>query len=105
LVNIVAVLAFGTLYGLFGVFLAIPITSTVQVLLASVIVDGSPGDPSGESAEGTWPSLRRRLGFVRQRLRDRLRSRESRMGIDPDQADHVIDAVDQRIEQAVTRVE
>ena len=105
LVNIVAVLAFGTLYGLFGVFLAIPITSTVQVLLASVIVDGSPVDPSGESAEGTWPSLRRRLGFVRQRLRDRLRSRESRMGIDPDQADHVIDAADQRIEQAVTRVE
>jgi predicted PurR-regulated permease PerM len=105
LVNVIAVLAFGTLYGLFGVFLAIPITATVQVLLASLVVDASPLDPTQESAEGTWPSLRRRLGFVRQRLRDRLRSRESRMGIDPDQADHVIDAVDQRIEQAVTHVE
>jgi len=35
----------------------------------------------------------------------RLRSRSSRMGIDPGVADHVVDALDQQIEVAVARVE
>ena len=35
----------------------------------------------------------------------RLRARTTRMGIDPATADHVVDAVDQRIEAAVARVE
>jgi predicted PurR-regulated permease PerM len=105
LVNILAVIAFGELYGLPGVFLAIPITATVQVVLGSLLIDGSPVDSSQGPIEDAWSNLRKRLEFVRQRVRDRLRSRESRMGIDPQQADHVVDAVEHRIELAATRVE
>jgi hypothetical protein len=103
LVNIVAVLSFGALYGLVGVFLAIPMAATVQVILARLVVEGPVAEES--QVDAPWTNLLEGLGILRQRVRDRLRSRESRMGIDPEQADHVIDAVDQRIERAIARVE
>jgi len=37
-------------------------------------------------------------------LRQRLRERDSRMGIDPQTPEHVADAADQQLEQAVERV-
>ena len=54
---------------------------------------------------GTEPlaALRGRVRTVQQRVRARLRARDSRMGIDPDSSDHVVDAVDQQIETAVER--
>jgi predicted PurR-regulated permease PerM len=105
LVNILAVLAFGALYGFAGIFVAIPMAATIQVVLESLVIEAPPVEESQGLVGAPWASLRGRLGLLRQRVRDRLRSRESRMGIDPGQADHVIDAVDQRIEQAVARVE
>lgn len=105
LVNIVAVLSFGSLYGFAGVFVAIPMAATLQVLLASFVIEAPEVEDPRGLAEDPWAGLRGRLAHLRQRLRDRLRSRESRMGIDPAEADHVIDAVDQRIEQGVSRIE
>ena len=104
LVNILAVLAFGSLYGFAGVFIAIPMAATIQVLLASLVIEAPPVEENGFT-EDPWAGLRARLAVLRQRLGDRLRSRESRMGIDPTEAEHVIDAVDQRIEQGVSRIE
>jgi hypothetical protein len=104
LVGILAVLAFGTLYGLLGVFIAIPMTAAIQVLLESIVVEGglvATEDP----AQSPWAGLRARLWALRQQLRIRLRARESRMGIDPATADHVADAVDQQIEEAGAQVE
>jgi predicted PurR-regulated permease PerM len=105
LINILAVLAFGTLYGLAGVLVAIPMAATIQVVLASVVIEAPPVHEGQGITGAPWASLRGRLGLLRQRVRDRLRSRESRMGIDPTETDHVIDAVDQRIEQALARVD
>ncbi len=104
LVNILAVLSFGSLYGFAGVFIAIPMAATIQVLLESFVIE-PPVEENHRRAEDPLATLRGRLAVLRQRLRDRLRSRESRMGIDPAEAEHVIDAVDQRIEQGVSRIE
>ena len=104
LVGIFAVLAFGTLYGLLGVFIAIPMTAAIQVLLESIMVDADPA--TAEDAAGNpWATLRARIRSLRQRGRIRLRARASRMGIDPATADHVADAVDQQIEEAGAQVE
>jgi predicted PurR-regulated permease PerM len=104
LVGIFAVLAFGTLYGLLGVFIAIPMTAVIQVLLESMVVDADPA-AAENAAVNPWADLRARIRALRQQGRIRLRARESRMGIDPTTADHVADAVDQQIEEAGLQVE
>jgi predicted PurR-regulated permease PerM len=104
LVGILAVLAFGTLYGLLGVFIAIPMTAAIQVLLESMVVEETP-TAAEDPAQNPWAGLRARIRALRQQVRVRLRARESRMGIDPATADHVADAVDQQIEQAGAQVE
>ncbi len=60
LVGILAVLAFGTLYGLLGVFIAIPMTAVIQVLLESIVVDVDPG-ATEDAAQNPWAGLRARL--------------------------------------------
>jgi hypothetical protein len=106
LVGLVAVLAFGTLYGVLGVFLAIPLTAVIQVLLDRILINV---EPVVEIATGPgtspWAELGARVRDLRQHVRARLRARDTRMGIDPASADHVVDAQDQQIEGAVERVE
>ena len=105
LVGMLAVLAFGTLYGLLGVLIAIPMTAVVQVLLDSMVINAEPrGEPQSLVA-GPWVALRTRVRALRQQARVRLRGRQGRMGIDPETADHLGDAVDQHIEEAVACVE
>lgn len=104
LVGIFAVLAFGTLYGLLGVLIAIPMAAVIQVLLESVAVDAAPTAPASETPT-PWASLRARIRTLRQQGRARLRARDSRMGIDPATADHVADALDEQIEKAGVQVE
>ena len=104
LVGLLAVLAFGTLYGILGVLIAIPMAAVIQVLLDTMVVNAEPvAEPAG-LAGSPWEDLRTRVRALRQQARVRLRARTSRMGIDPT-ADHVVDAVDQEIEVAVARVE
>jgi len=104
LVGILAVLAFGTLYGLLGIFIAIPMTAVIQVFLESMLIEADVA-ATEDAAEDPWASLRARTRALRQQGRSRLRSRETRMGIDPDVPDHVADAVDQQIEEAGEQVE
>jgi Na+/phosphate symporter len=41
---------------------------------------------------------------LQQRVRRRFRERDVRVGIDPDNPDHVVDAADQQLEKAVERI-
>jgi len=102
LVGLLAVLAFGTLYGILGVLIAIPMTAVMQVLLDTMVVNA---EPAADPVDTPWGDLRVRIRALRQQARVRLRARTSRMGIDPATADHVVDAVDQQVEAAVARVE
>jgi predicted PurR-regulated permease PerM len=105
LVGLLAILAFGTLYGILGVLIAIPMAAVIQVLLDTMVINAEPvAEPAG--ADGSpWEDIRLRVRALRQQARVRLRARTSRMGIDPATADHAVDAVDQQIEVAVARVE
>jgi predicted PurR-regulated permease PerM len=105
LVGLLAVLAFGTLYGVLGILIAIPMAAVIQVLLESVLVDAEPAGQPERLVGSSWASLRARVRALGQQARVRLRARKSRMGIDPETADHVVDAVDQQIEEVVARVE
>lgn len=105
LVSLLAILAFGTLYGILGVLIAIPMAAVIQVLLDSLVVNVEALASSAGLADSPWVDLRTRVNSLRQQARMRLRSRSSRMGIDPETADHVVDALDQQIESAVARVE
>jgi len=105
LVGLSAVLAFGTLYGILGVLLAIPMTAVIQVLLDTMVVDAEPAAASLDLVRSPWADLRSRSRALGRHARLRLRARASRMGIDPATADHVVDAVDQRIEAAAGCVE
>jgi predicted PurR-regulated permease PerM len=105
LVALVAVLAFGTLYGVLGIFIAIPLAAVMQVLLDRMVINVEPvPEASGVTAD-PLAGLRARVRALRQQMRARLRERDTRMGIDAQTPDHVVDAADQHIEQAVERVE
>jgi predicted PurR-regulated permease PerM len=106
LVGLVAVLAFGTLYGVLGVFLAIPLAAVIQVLLDRILINVEPvAEVAAGPGTSPWEELGARVRDLRQQVRARLRARDTRMGIDPAIADHVVDAQDQEIEGAVERVE
>ena len=105
LVGMFAVLALGTLYGILGVFIAIPLTVMGQVLLDRVVINPEPVPADPTVATHSLTTLRVRVQSLRQQMRRRLRGRDSRMGIDPQTPDHVVDAADQQLEQAVERVE
>ena len=105
LVGLVAILAFGTLYGILGVIIAIPMTAVIQVLLDTLVINAETfAEPAG-LVGSPWEDLRARVRALRQQARVRLRARTSRMGTDLATTDHVVDAVDQQIEVAVARVE
>lgn len=101
LVAMFAVLAFGTLYGVLGVFIAIPVTAVIQIVVEELLLGKAPG---AESIRDPYEALLARLQGIAHQARLRLRGRETRMGIDPESADHTVDAMDQRIEEAVERV-
>lgn len=105
LVGMFAVLALGTLYGILGVFIAIPLTVVVQVLLDRMVINPEPVPKDTTVATSPLTTLRARVHELRQQMRLRLRGRDTRMGIDPQIPDHVVDATDQQIEQAVERIE
>jgi hypothetical protein len=104
LVGMFAVLAFGTLYGVLGVFIAIPLTAVIQVIFDRLLINTEPLLET-PVAETPFDALRVRMDVLRQRARRRLRERETRMGIDPTTGDHLADAADQTIEKAAERVE
>jgi hypothetical protein len=102
LVSLVAILAFGSTYGILGVFIAVPLAAVVQVVLDRFVLDAAP--ESSASDPEALAGLRSRVLTLRQRVRLRLRGRTVRMGIDPDTPEHVVDAVDQQMEEAVERI-
>jgi len=102
LVSLVAILAFGSVYGVLGVFLAVPIAAVVDVLLDRFVLDVELATPATEPT--ALSGLRTRARALRQRVRVRLRQRPERMGIDPDTPAHVVDAVDHQLEEAVERI-
>jgi predicted PurR-regulated permease PerM len=104
LVGLLAVLAFGSLYGILGVFIAIPITAAVQVVLDKLVLNSEPVTEVAV-VPSPWSDLRVRIRSVRRRARERLRARETRIGVDPESPEHAVDAADRQLEEAVERVE
>jgi predicted PurR-regulated permease PerM len=105
LVGLLAILAFGALYGIVGVFIAIPVAAVIQVILDHFLVNVEPAPQPLAPSTDRLAEVRARVLVLKRQMRSRLRERESRMGIDPDTFDHVMDAVDQEIEQALERIE
>ncbi len=101
LVGLIAVLAMGILYGIMGVFIAIPLAGVVQVVVDRLMFEPQP---MATATDEPLSGLDARVQALRHRVRRRLRMRDTRMGIDPTVPDHVGDALDQQIETAVDRV-
>ncbi|HYD49507.1 MAG TPA: AI-2E family transporter [Terriglobales bacterium] len=104
LVGLVSVLAFGTLYGIMGVFIAIPLTAAIQVLIDRVSLEAEPL-AAVPPQKRPLAALRSRLEALRLDARQRLRERDTRLGLGPDENGSVADAVDNKIEESTKRVE
>lgn len=103
LASLLALLVLGSLVGPLGVVAAIPAAVVFQVLVErSLLTDGL--DVPATVPPTTLRGLRVRARSLRTRLRERLRRRETRMGIDPASPDHLGDDLDQRLETAVERI-
>jgi predicted PurR-regulated permease PerM len=100
LVGLIGVLAMGSLYGIMGVFIAIPMIGVLQVVGERMMFEPQP---MTATTDEPLSGLDSRVQALRHRVRRRLRTRETRMGIDPSEPDHVVDAVDQQIETTVDR--
>jgi len=105
LVGLFAILAFGTLYGVLGAFVAIPLTVVIQVLLERMVINPEPIPDAPTFAPQPLAALHTRIQTLQQQVRTRLRERETRLVSGPPTLDHVADTIDQRIEQAVDHVE
>jgi predicted PurR-regulated permease PerM len=104
LVALLAILACGTLYGLVGVFVAIPLVATITVVLDRAVINLEPVPVDEPRTSNTLDGLRTRLESVQQQMRRRFRERPSRVGIDPETPDHIADAIDLQLEKATERV-
>lgn len=98
-VIIFALLAFGTLFGIVGAFLAIPLAAIIQVLLDRLILKTDPVEEIVPEA-GPLVAARIQLHALRGRLRERLRNREDALDVESG-----LDALDQRIEDVVLTVD
>ncbi len=107
LVGLFVVLAFGTLYGVMGAVVAIPLTVVIQVLLDHTVINPDPVVETVEPAAQPLATLRTQLQGIRQHIHSRLRERESRMQVQPTgtTVDQVADTVEQQLEHAVEQVE
>jgi predicted PurR-regulated permease PerM len=105
LIGLLAVLGFGILYGILGVVIAIPVTAVAQVVLDRVLMDAEPIEETVATAQAPEDVLRGRVRALQNQVRKRLRQRDSRMGIDPESPDHLVDAFDQRLETAIERID
>src|SRR5262249_232038 len=102
LVSLVAILAFGSAYGILGVFIAVPLAAVVQVVLDHFVLDTVPEVPAAEAPP--LATLRSHAPPLRHRIRLRLPGRDLRLGLDPAAREEVVDAVDQQLEEAVERI-
>ncbi|MGD9765462.1 MAG: AI-2E family transporter [Candidatus Binatia bacterium] len=105
LMGIFGVLAFGILYGVVGVFVAIPVMASIQVLFDRLLLRDDVREEAAGAATSPLERLRTRAHSLRQQARMRLRGRDTRPGGATRTVDYVVDAVDQEIERAVERVE
>jgi predicted PurR-regulated permease PerM len=107
LLGLFAIFAFGTLYGVLGAFVAIPLTVVVQVLLTHMLINPDPVTETVDPAAQPTEILRTQLQGIRHRLHTRLQERDSRMQIQSPETtpDQVADTIEQRLEQAVEQVE
>jgi predicted PurR-regulated permease PerM len=105
LVSLLAILAFGTLYGIAGVLLAIPLAAALQVLMDTFVVNVTPPAPNGERRGQPLEHLKARYDRLRRQARSRLRARTGRMDPDSATSESGDDAADQGIEVAVRRAE
>ena len=106
LMSLFAIFAFGTLYGVLGAFIAIPLTVVLQVLLERIFIHPEPLPQDPRVRIHPLEAVRVRIEAVRQRLRERLRDRDGRLQTSgrARTAEQVADRVDQQLEQAVERV-
>jgi predicted PurR-regulated permease PerM len=107
LLSLFAVLAFGSLYGVLGALVAIPLTVILHVLLEHFLVHPDPLPENTLTRIRPLEALRVRLEGMRQRLRERLRDRESRLqsGDRTQTGEQVADRVDQDLEKVVERAD
>ena len=107
LLGLFAILAFGTLYGVLGALVAIPLTVVVQVLLNHMLINPDPVPVTVDPATQPREALRTQLQGIRHRIHNRLQERESRMQIQSTgtTVDHVADTIEQQLEHAVEQIE
>jgi predicted PurR-regulated permease PerM len=105
LAGLFAILAFGTLYGVLGVFVAIPLAVVVQVLLDHLVINPEPAPEAPALVPDSLSALHAQVQTLQQRIRTRLRERDTRLVSSPQTLEHVADSVDQRIEQVAEHVE
>ena len=68
LVALVAVLAFGTLYGVLGIFIAIPLAAVLQVLLDRMVINVEPVPEAYGVTADPLAGLRFRIQGLRQQM-------------------------------------
>ena len=107
LVGLFAVLALGTLHGVLGAFIGIPIIVVLQVLLEHLLFNPEPLSQDTLVPLHPLEALQARLESVRQQLRERFRDRSERLQTDNPArtAEQVADQVDLELEKAVERAE
>lgn len=107
LLSLFAVLAFGTLYGVLGAFVAIPLTVIVQILLTHIFINPDPVPETVDPTAQPTEALRTQLQELRQRLHVRLQERDSRLQIysPGTTVEQVSDALEERLEHVVEQVE
>ncbi len=99
-VVIFALLAFGSLFGLVGAFLAIPLAAIIQVLLDFLLLRNDMDTEETIPEAAPLAAARARLHSLRETMRGRLRERNEYLDVNQG-----LDAVDQRIEAIVQTVD
>lgn len=101
LVSVVALLAFGSLFGILGALIALPIAAVVQLLFERYLINGERVEGSSE-ARNELGVLRHETSELIQDVRNRLRLKEGEPTSDADALEDEMEAIALQLEDYLT---
>jgi predicted PurR-regulated permease PerM len=93
IVTLLSIAAFGSLFGLLGAILAIPMAAVIQMLLDRFLLDPEALEQDPVKGRGTASVLRYAIQDLIQDLRKRLRAKDVLFEEDPDLIEEEIEAI------------
>lgn len=103
MVTLLAIVAFGALFGVPGMILAIPLAAVIQLLLERFLLSPAALEPTAPAGRDFASRLQYRASQLVQDARLQFREAEEDASIAPDRLEEAVEAIARELEQALAQ--